>query len=277
MKFKIYREYGALNSPPIFNAVEKGLKKIGFFSVDTGEDISVVWSALWHGRMASNQRIFHYQRSKNNDVLIIEVGNLKRNHTWRICLNNINRQGTFANNRDLDHSRPAKLKLKLLDLKKTNNPDILIATQHGKSLQWQNMPSMEQWLDQTVAQIRKYTDRKIKIRPHPRFPIRPTIANCVIETPCKIPGTYDDYDINYDYHCVINHNSGPGVQAVIQGNPVIVDTTSLAYEVSCAMENIENLSIPDRTDWFVKLSHTEWTVDEISSGIPFERMFKLRT
>ena len=33
MRFKLYREYGALNSPPVFDAVEQGLKQLGLDDV----------------------------------------------------------------------------------------------------------------------------------------------------------------------------------------------------------------------------------------------------
>jgi hypothetical protein len=93
-----------------------------------------------------------------------------------------------------------------------------------------------------------------------------------MELPKLIPGSYDDFDINYRYHCVINHNSGPAVQAAIKGIPIVCDSTSLAAPVSNTIENIEQLQMPDRDEWFVKLCHTEWTVDEIIKGIPLQRL-----
>jgi hypothetical protein len=93
-----------------------------------------------------------------------------------------------------------------------------------------------------------------------------------MELPKLVPGSYDDFDINYHYHCVINHNSGPAVQAAIKGIPIICDSTSLAAPVSNTVSDIENLQFPNRDDWFLKLCHTEWTVDEIIKGIPLQRL-----
>lgn len=268
MRFKLYREYGALNSPPIFNAFEQGLKSLGHEIVQSDEDVAVIWSVLWAGRMAKNQQVYR----SGKPTIIIEVGNLLRGTTWRISLNNINGLGEFGNATDLDHARPGKLNLKLLPVKQIRNADILIASQHSASLQWQGMPTMQQWVANVVSQLRQHTDRKIKVRPHPRSPIQGTLAGVVIETPKKIIGSYDDFDINYNYHCVINHNSGPAVQAAINGVPVICDTSSLASELSGKISEIENISLPDREHWFTKLTHTEWTVDEIKQGIPQSRI-----
>lgn len=83
MRFKLYREYGALNSVPVFAAFEEGLKSQGHEIVDENEDVSVIWSVLWSGRMKPNKLIYEKCRQENRPILIIEVGNLKRGETWR--------------------------------------------------------------------------------------------------------------------------------------------------------------------------------------------------
>jgi hypothetical protein len=271
MKFRLYREYGSANSKPVFDAVELGLRSLGHEIVSIGEDIPVIWSVLWSGRMMPNRQIYNRYRSQNKDVMIIEVGNLHRNNTWRVSLNHINNLGEFANDSDLDLSRPKKLKIKLDDLKTNRCPEILIATQHQQSLQWEGLPSINEWLHNTVSNIRQYTDRKIIVRPHPRSPIK-TVQGVEILTPKQIPGTYDDFDMDYNYHCIVNHNSGPAVQSAINGTPIICDHSSLAAPLSGKLSEIENIVLPNREDWFLKLCHTEWTIDEISKGVPLERL-----
>lgn len=272
MKFRIYREYGALNSKPIFDAVEKGLYRCGHTISTDPDSIPIIWSVLWQGRMLSNRPIYYSCLKKNLPVIIIEVGNLKRNKTWRISLNHINRLGEFANDFDLDQSRPEKLKLKLKSDQLIRKPEILIATQHQHSLQWEGMPVMSTWVRSQISKIREFSDRKIIVRHHPRSPISIIDPTVTLESPVRIPNTYDNYNIDYNYHCVINHNSGPSVQAAIHGVPIVCDESSLAYDVSNSIDQIENLVFPDRSDWFLKLCHTEWTVDEIESGIPFSRL-----
>ena len=272
MRFRLYREYGALNSVPVFDAFEKGLKSLGHESVKSHEDVSVIWSVLWHGRMSSNKLVYDRCIKENKPVIIIEVGNLIRNTTWRISLNHINSLGEFGNLTNLDSTRPGKLGVELKPPPEKRRGEILIATQHEKSLQWEGMPSMKHWTEQMINEIRKRTNRRIIVRPHPRslFPLK--MPNILISQPKKIPNTYDDFDIFYNYHCVINHNSGPAVQAAISGVPIICDASSLAGELSSKLDDIENVQLPDRTDWFLRLCHTEWTVDEIAQGIPLQRL-----
>lgn len=273
MRFKLYRENGALNSKPIFDAFEQGLKSLGHAVVDSNEDVSVIWSVLWAGRMAKNKPIY----DADKPVIILEVGNLLRNTTWRISLENINALGKFGNTKDLDLTRPEKLGLKLHPIQTTRRPEILIASQHQQSQQWDGMPNMSQWIHNTVEKIRNYTNRNIIVRPHPRSPVHINIPGVTVIRPNLIHGTYDSFDIDYNYHCVVNYNSGPAVQAVINGTPVICDSSSLAGELSGTFENIETISLPSREEWFLKLCHTEWTVEEISQGIPLKRLINLLT
>jgi hypothetical protein len=274
MLFNIYRENGALNSSPVLDAFAAGLISQGHPIVDNNEDIGVIWSVLWQGRMRPNKAIYESFRKLNKPIIIIEVGNLKRGITWRICLNHINRLGKFGNEIDLDPQRPQLLNVSLQPVKGHRKGEILIACQHSASLQWQAQPSIEEWVRQTISQIKKYSTRKIVVRPHPRSPIREKFVDAVIELPRKIENSYDDFNIDYNYHCVINHNSGPAVQAAINGTPTICDSSSLAFPVGEKWENLENPQLPDREEWFLKLCHTEWTVEEIAQGIPISRLEK---
>jgi hypothetical protein len=211
-------------------------------------------------------------RAKGKPVMIIEVGNLVRGTTWRISLDHIHGLGIFGNSKNLDKSRPTILGVDLKPVNQKRNNKILIACQHERSLQWEGQPSMAEWAKRKVAEIRKFTEKDIVIRPHPRSPFVLNIAGVQVEQPKKIPNSYDSFDIDYNYHCVINHNSGPAVQAAINGIPVICDPSSLAFSVSEQIENIDNPTLPDRAEWFLKLCHTEWTVDEISKGLPIQRL-----
>lgn len=269
MKFTLYKNYGALNSRPVFDAFEQGLLTLGLQSGNNG--IPVIWSALWHGRMAPNRDVYFAARQQNKPVIILEVGSLRRGITWKVGINHVNRLGNFGNLENLDTHRNAKLGIPFT----TNTfrrDEILIAGQHEKSLQWQGQPSMEQWTTSIVNQIRQITDRPIVVRPHPRSPFNLSIPNARMDTVIKIPNTYDDFNIRYDYHCVVNFNSGPAVQAALMGTPVVCDSSSLAYPISDAITNINNPTLPDRTQWFLELLHTEWTIDELANGIPQQRL-----
>ena len=218
MKFGLQRKHGSLNSVPVFDAVAQGLTKLGHTVVnDTVDcDVPVLWSMLWHVRMKDNKKIYESALAQQKKVFFLEVGGIKRNITWNVALNGINRLGYFGP-LDNDDSRAKLLGLELKEIKKGDN--ILVCCQHDKSHQWRNQPSMQIYIDRLVHELRMHTDRKIIIRPHPRCPVEnkfQNYKNVVLQNPKQIINTYDDFDLAFDnVHAVISYSSNPGIHAVI--------------------------------------------------------------
>jgi hypothetical protein len=271
MKFNLYRQFGALNSVPIFDAFSQGITKAGFKESLSTSAIPVIWSVLWSGRMLPNKKIYEEAVKKNIPIMIIEVGNLKRNITWRISVDHVNSLGYFGNDKDINPNRKSSFP-SLKDLQGNRKKSILITTQRSESLQWKDMPDTATWIRSTIQKIRSYTDIPITVRPHPRSRLAVSLPGIFIETPKKIQSTYDDFDIKFDYHCVINHNSGTTIQAAMNGVPVICDRSGLAFPVSSPCEDLSNIELPDRGQWYDRLCHTEWTIEEIASGEPLMRL-----
>lgn len=276
MKFGLQRKHGSLNSVPVFDAVAQGLTKLGHTVVDDTVDcdVPVLWSMLWHGRMQGNKHIYESAVAQKKKVLFLEVGGIKRNVTWKVGLNGINRLGYFGPQNN-DDSRVKLLNLQLQEYKKGDN--ILICCQHDKSHQWRNQPTIQIYLDRIIQELRMYTDRKIIVRPHPRCPVTDIFSNyrnVELQSPKQIPNSYDDFDLVFDnVHAVINWSSNPGIHAVLNGTNAFVGPESLAYPVANKeLKNIENPEEFDRNQWLNDYSYTEWTIEEISQGLPFSRL-----
>jgi hypothetical protein len=158
---------------------------------------------------------------------------------------------------------------------KTKGDYILICGQHDKSLQWSHMPSVSTWVLQTIETIQTHTDRPIIFRPHPRCPlphIEHEFRNVKRQDPQHIKGSYDDFDMGFDnVWATVSYSSNPGIHSILEGIPAFVSTHSLAYDVSNDIDflhDIENPLRPDRQQWLNDYAHTEWTLEEISQGIP---------
>ena len=273
-----YPDQCALNSKPIMEAFLNSCRGAGITPVENSLDCDavVIWSILWNGRMSKNKRIYEHYRSLKKPVVVIDAGALEREVTWKIAVNNITSEGYYGHTENLDYDRPNKLGMRLQN--NQLNDKILIAAQHKKSLQWEGMPSLEDWAVDLIHKIRKHSDRHIVVRYHPRCPffiptqrfkmllMNKVIENCTLETPMQIESTYDAFNIDYNYHCVVNHCSGPGINGVIAGSNVIVDKKSLAYPIGIEFKDIENPPEKDRDKWFVEICHTEYTVEEIAEG-----------
>jgi len=273
MKFNLWTNNGAMNSSPVFKAFEIGAKSLGHEVVHNSTDgIDVIWSVLWHGRMAPNEKIWHRARQQNKPVIVLEVGVLNRGTYWKVGLNGINRDAYFAPT-GFDGARKYILNLQTKPWRDNRDGDILLVTQHDKSQQWKNMPSMSTWVYETIEEIRGYTDRQITVRSHPRCRLSGLqfeFKNVRVQEPKKLDGTYDDFDFNCRKSwAVVNWSSNPAIEAAIQGIPVFVGPSSLAYEVgNHSYSTIENPLTPDRTQWLNDYAHKEYSVPEIQAGIP---------
>jgi hypothetical protein len=264
----------ALNSRPVMSAMISALQSHGITMCECSmdADAAIIWSVLWHGRMRPNLDIYEHYRAQAKPVIIVDVGALLRNHTWKIAVNHINSLGYYGHQIDLDSDRPKKLGLRL-QTPTANNPAILIAAQHRHSLQLLNIDQY-QWINDTVAQIQQHSDRPVVVRSHPRSPLQRSKLppNIIIDQPRRLQGTYDSFDIDYSYHTVINYNSGPGTQAAIAGAQVITHESSLAHPVSTNIAHIEDNISTDREQWFLEICHTEYTVEEIEQGLWIKRL-----
>ena len=287
MIFCLYTDYGALNSKPIFEAFAKSITDAGHKVIYNepyqvmhhydNYDVAVIWSVLWNGRMAKNKQIWDINRKLKKPVIVLEVGGIRRGTTWKVGLNGINGDAYFGDMAN-DGSRADLLSLELKPWR-NKGEYILVAGQHDKSLQWQDMPSMSNWFLQTYDTIRKHTDRPILFRPHPRcrLPhIERGLKNVIRQEPQHVSGTYDNFDMQFNnIWATVSYSSNPGIHSIISGVPSFVSNHSLAYPVANDIDflhDIENPLMPDRTQWLNDYAHTEYTVSEIAQGIPLNRL-----
>lgn len=275
-KFNLWRKYGALNSSPVFDAFHAGANALGHDVVVDGTDgIDVIWSVLFNGRMSGNRAIWEKNVKESKPTIVLEVGGIQRGTTWKVGINGINRDAYFGPKGN-DSSRCNSLGLQVKPWK-YDGEYILICGQHDKSLQWQDMPSMSQWVLDTIQFIRAQTKRPIIFRPHPRCPlhgIEHEYKDVRRQDPVHIPGTYDDFDMRFsNIWATVSWSSNPGIHSIINGVPAFTGPSSLAFDVSLQnLREIENPLYCDRTQWLNDYAWTEFTVKEISEGLPIKRL-----
>jgi len=269
-----------LNSKAIFKAFITSLQDAGddvILNASSDADVAVIWSVLWQGRMRNYKKIWERYRQANKPVIVLEVGGLRRNKSFKIAINGVNRKADFAN-QDVDNVRWPLFNYTLQPWKQTGD-NIIILGQHDASEQWNGMPSMNVWFEQQINEIRKHTTRPIQVRPHPRNPVGFDLTkykNVSMARPIMDRNTIDDTnfkDTLKNAWAVVNHSSNPAMEAVINGIPVFVSEDSLCYDVgNHSLTQINNPKMPDRQEWANKLSYTEWFQDEIEKGLPWSRI-----
>jgi len=275
MKIAVFPEHSSMAGRPVFDAFIKSLKGEDVVHNNMDADVAVIWSQLWNGRMKPNEQIWKHYRSQKKPVIVLEVGCLKRNETWKVGINGINADAIWAT-----ANGPTRLGLEAKPWSTGDN--IIICGQHGFSEQWKGMPPMDEWMISICRKVRAHTDRKIILRPHPRFHVSPhyikEFNDVIIDKPKHLKGSYDDFDFEDtlgNAHCVICHSSGPAVVSVLNGVPAFVSHHNMAYPVAMDITELEHIETPllfPRDKWINKISYTEWTIDEIAAGEPWNRL-----
>jgi len=160
---------------------------------------------------------------------------------------------------------------------RTSGNHILICTQRNGGWSMKGL-SVTQWLDKTVNEIKKYTDRPIIVRGHPGDK---QVSSYLKSKPGKYLVSTNKHILD-DFRnawAVVNYNSTPSVAASIEGIPAFVTDpipqTSQAYDVAnFDLSNLENPETKDRQYWIEKLSMCHWNLDELSNGTAWQHMRK---
>lgn len=104
-----------------------------------------------------------------------------------------------------------------------------------------------QWVARTVAELRRYTDRKIIVRDkETNVPLDQHLAGA---------------------HALVAHGSIAAVEAVVMGCPVFVDKLSAAALVGeTDFSKIETPVYPEREKWLHSLAYHQWNEFELVDG-----------
>lgn len=102
------------------------------------------------------------------------------------------------------------------------------------------------WTTDTVAELRKHTDREIVVKPKNGTPLRDLLSSA---------------------WAVVSHSSVAGVEAAQHGVPVFGPSSSPAFYVGNQfLDKIETPSFSHRDEWLKTLSYSQFSLSEIRSG-----------
>ncbi len=110
---------------------------------------------------------------------------------------------------------------------------------------------LENWTENTIAELKKHTDRKIITRDkEDKRPLQEDLKGA---------------------HALVAHGSIAAVESVICGYPVFVCADSAAALVGQTdLSKIESPVYPDREPWLRSLSYSQFSQDELTSGVLWE-------
>jgi len=191
---------------------------------------------------------------------------------------------------DPDPARWTKIKQDIgLELQpwRTKGDHVLLCLQRNGGWSMAGVSTIE-WALNTIRELRKYTNRPIRIRSHPGDKGAGSDCERILKLTRinkidRISLSQPQIDLVSDLHncwAVVNHNSSPTVGAAIEGVPVFVTdpgNSQCADIANTNLADIENPNMPDRQRWVERLSQFHWCHDEIVNGVCWNHMKKWAT
>ena len=142
------------------------------------------------------------------------------------------------------------------------------------------------WLTQKIAEIRKYTDRTIMVRPHPgaykptdflQFRTRHYQTHLGVQV--LEPSTARLTDNLQKAHAAVFFNSSASVAAACAGIPIFVDDAS-CVSWAVANKDIAKIESPeqfDRQQWISDLAAAHWSDDDAKQGRIYQKFLPYLT
>lgn len=166
------------------------------------------------------------------------------------------------------------LNLTLKDYR-TSGDHILLCLQRNGGWSMGNV-EVQDWAIQTINTLRKVSNRKIIIRPHPgdkasKEYLNPNNPKCKIKFSKHVQLSTNQHLIDDLRNCwaAVNYNSSSVVGAAIEGIPIFVTDPAKSQCAEIANTDIAKLETPilhNRQQWVERLSMFHWNFDELKSG-----------
>ncbi len=230
------------------------------------------------------RNVFNYQEQRNKKTIIVDSNlfNYKdKNHP--IHYSRYGMGGVFPTTANYFWDNPDSKRWQQISnhlgiyLKnwRVSGDHILICTQRNGGWSMKGL-SVVDWLERTVDEIKRYSDRPIIVRGHPgdksaKDYLKSKKGRYTVSTNEHI---LDDFKNAW---AVITYNSSPGVAASIEGIPVFITDpdprVSQAYAVgNYDLSRLEDPDLKDRQQWVERLAMCHWHFGELDSGAAWKFM-----
>ena len=246
-----FERKGWVYDPILENFCQGSNGQIASYADHMDTDTSLVIRGVGGGSRKAIQRCW----DKGRDFYVIDTGyfgNFKNKWLHRVTKNNLQYIGPIID-RPNDRAKRHGYRYK----KFTTGSKILICPPSEKVMRLFGQPEPEDWVKQTIRQIKKYSDRPIEVRLKPNRTER-------VSTKTIQMALHDDV------HCLVTYNSIAAVEALMEGKPAIVLGQNAASAVAeTSLENIESPKMPDRDimeSFFNHIAYCQYDVNELRSG-----------
>jgi hypothetical protein len=245
-----YTAYGCPKSPEVWAALARSF---GARPVPASSFLDRNTAAIVGGLEYGSDTLLREIRASGHPHVFVDGGYIKaRNGSERVLYRlvpNAFLQYWINATRAHDTSRLAALGLTLRPWRKTGGPIVVCGS--GSKHHW--FFGLERWIEDTVAALRRHTDRPIVVRSYEaaQAGTMPPLAEQLA-----------------DAWAMVTHTSTAAVEAALLGVPVFVAPENVAAPLgNLDPSRIETPLLSDRTAWAASLAWSQFGVEEIASGL----------
>lgn len=238
--------------------------------------IAILWGLKSKFKKDTNFR--DIVKKKYENCIVVEMGFIKRD-IFR-CIS-WNEQANLSNPKpkNCPNYRFNKLKINVKPININKNGYVLFCAQIPWDRQVQFLDvSYNTWMNKTLLLIKKYTNKKIVFRFHPKY--RKTKNMITLPNFVTVDTNINILDSIKNAYVMVSYNSTSLVEGIINGCPIMAfNEMTPVYDLATKkIENIEKLYIPSEKDVLQNLyniSYMQWNLDEIKNGEPFSYLLSL--
>ena len=237
-------------------------------------DVAVVFGTFKKQIPVSYRRgnVVYQQKARGKDVVILETGYIFRgageSNYYAAGLNGLNGRADFKNEGSKP-DRALQLVERGLQVKpwRESGTHILLCGQVPWDASVDHIDFLK-WAEATADMLSATTKRPIVYRPHP-LAKTPAPRGTTLSTNRRIE---DDL---IDCWCVVTFSSNSGVDAALNGIPVVaMDEGSMVKSITTNIASIENPKMPSRTNWLSDIAYAQWTPQEMREGLAWKHLFQ---
>lgn len=209
-------------------------------------------------RSIAKRKIMHQCLETGRDFYYIDTGyfgNDKLKDYHRVTKNAMQWLGKIED-RPADRLERTRVKPRAM----SNGSKILICPPSAKAMSYWGLDE-QQWLDDTIAEIKKHTDRPIEVRLKQSRQVRANTDTM-------------EMALSRDVHCIVTFNSIAAIESLIYGKPVFTMGPNAAQKLANTdLSKIEDPFRPnlDQVHQLLRcLAYHQFTVEEMRTGYAWD-------
>lgn len=237
-------------------------------------DVALIFYSPKAGEAPSTRASRFIRNLHAENLLILEMPLFRETPVWyaRLGFDHVHRGGRFSAT-NVPTNRFAELNIAPKDWK-SHGDVIVVASQLPGDYSLDGV-DIDEWALDVAQWLSTRYSHPVVVRPHPVSTSEALIEACG-RASIQISQLSLEKDIERAWRWV-TYTSGSSIDAVLGGVPsVTLSRNNFSWEVSShSIRDLEKPFTPDRTAWLSRLAYSQWTLDEVASGIAWQHLRKL--